>query len=194
MRDELEKQLQTDFSFMWQKNEEGQDIYRRWGCECSDGWYGIIHDACQAVADSYEEAGMPVDFVPAQIKEKFGTLRFYYGFEDAPCGIMAIDSLADGTSIRFSPGGENEDDEKKALRDRIREIIRAAEERSKYTCEICGSEEGKIRNDGEYGIYRIQTLCDDCHSIRIRRVQEKREQRGKMSPKERLVEIKKLME
>ncbi len=191
MKDELEMQLQNDFSL--QRHENGQDLYRRWGCECSDGWYGIIHDACQAVADTYDEAGIPVDFVPAQIKEKFGTLRFYYGFEDAPCGIAAIDNLADGTSIRFAPEGENEDAGKTALRQKIREIIRAAEERSRYTCEICGCEEGKIRNDQEYGINRIQTICDDCHMMRIKRVQEQRERRKNMSIEERLAEIKRAM-
>ena len=154
MREGLEKQLQNDFPFMWQRHEAGQDLYRRWGCECSDGWYEIIHDACQAITDAYAKAGIPIDFVPAQIKEKFGTLRFYYGFEDALCTIAAFDNLADGTSIRFAPEGENEDDEKKEFRRKIREIIRAAEQRSRYTCEICGSEEGKIRNDGEHGIYR----------------------------------------
>ena len=174
MKDELELKLQNDFPFMWQRHEEGQDLYRRWGCECSDGWYGIIHDACQAVADAYEEAGIPVDFVPAQIKEKFGTLRLYYGFEDAPCGIAAFDNLADGTSLRFAPEGENDDDDKTTFRQKIRDIIRAAEERSRYTCEICGCEEGKIRNDREYGIYRVQTLCDDCHKLRIKRVQDRR--------------------
>ncbi len=190
MREELEMQLQNDFPFMWQKHEEGQDIYRRWGCECSDGWYGIIYDACAAITGAYEEAGIPVDFVPAQIKEKFGTLRFYYGFEDAPCAIAAFDNLSDGTSIRFAPEGENVDDEKKVFRQKIREIIRAAEARSKYTCEICGSEEGKIRNDGEHGIYRIQTLCDDCHVKRIKHVQELRERRKNMTIEERLAEIK----
>ena len=30
MREELENQLQNDYLFMWQKNEEGQDLYRRW--------------------------------------------------------------------------------------------------------------------------------------------------------------------
>ncbi|MBO4889464.1 MAG: hypothetical protein J5574_00615 [Lachnospiraceae bacterium] len=194
MRDELEMQLQNDFSFMWQKHEKGQDIYRRWGCECSDGWYGIIHDACQAIADAYDDVGIPVDFVPAQIKEKFGTLRFYYGFEDAPCGIAAFDNLADGTSIRFAPEGVNEDIDKKEFRNKIREIIREAEERSKYTCEICGCEEGKIRNDQEHGIYRVQTLCDDCHKERIKCVQEQRERRKNMSPEERLAEIKEGMQ
>ena len=68
------------------------------------------------------------------------------------------------------------------MQEKIREIIRAAEERSKYTCEICGSEEGELRNDGEHGIYRIQTLCDDCHVKRIKHIQEQRERRRKMSP------------
>lgn len=194
MRDELDMQLQNDFPFMWQKHEEGQNLYRRWGCECSGGWYGIIHDACQAIADAYAEAGISVDFVPAQIKEKFGTLRFYYGYEDAPCGIAAFDNMADGTSIRFSPEGENEDEEIKELRAKVREIIRAAEQRSKYTCEICGSEDGKIRNDGEHGIYRIQTLCDECHKKRIEHVQEQRERRRHMSIDERLAEIKEAMQ
>lgn len=93
MRDELEMQLQNDFPFMWQKHEKGQNLYRRWGCECSGGWYGIIHDACQAIADAYAEAGISVDFVPAQIKEKFGTLRFYYGYEDAPYGMYDISTI-----------------------------------------------------------------------------------------------------
>ena len=194
MKKELEEQLQTDFPFMWQKHEEGQDIYRRWGCECSSGWYGIIHDACREIAAEYEKAGRPVDFVPAQIKEKFGTLRLYYGYEDAPCGIAAFDNLADGLSIRFEPESNNDDDELKAFRHRIREIVKAAEERSKYTCEICGSETGKIRNDGEHGIYRIQTLCDDCHEKRIKSVQEQRERRKNMSVEERLEEIKRLMQ
>ena len=68
MKDELELKLQNDFPFMWQRHEEGQDLYRRWGCECSDGWYGIIHDACQAVADAYEE-GMDFDDALALAKE-----------------------------------------------------------------------------------------------------------------------------
>ena len=190
MRSELEMKLQNDFPFMWQKHEKGQDLYRRWGCECSDGWYGIIHDACRAVADTYEEVGIPVDFVPAQIKEKFGTLRFYYGFEDAPCGIAAFDNLSDGTSIRFAPEKEDEDESKKTFRQKIRLIIREAEERSKYTCEMCGKEEGKIRNDADQGIFRIQTLCDECHEKRIKHVNEQRERRKHMSPEERLSEIK----
>ena len=92
------------------------------------------------------------------------------------------------------PKDEDEDEGKRKFRQKIREIVRSAEEKSKYTCEVCGCEEGKIRNDGEYGIYRIQTLCDDCHQKRIKRVQEQRERRRNMSIEERLVEIKEYLE
>ena len=45
MREELELKLQEEFDFMWQNNvDEERELYRRWGCECSDGWYDIIYD------------------------------------------------------------------------------------------------------------------------------------------------------
>ena len=80
MREELEIKLQNDFPFMKQNraNEE-RNIYRRWGCECSNGWYKLLHECCQKIMDRYEQEGLSIDFVPAQIKEKFGSLRFYYG-------------------------------------------------------------------------------------------------------------------
>ena len=38
MREELGLKLQEEFEFMWQNNvDEEKSLYRRWGCECSDG-------------------------------------------------------------------------------------------------------------------------------------------------------------
>ena len=94
MREELELKLQEEFDFMWQNNvDEEKELYRRWGCECSDGWYDIIYDCCKQIKERYVQAGMEMDFEPAQIKEKWGTLRFYYGYKDAPCGIADIQSV-----------------------------------------------------------------------------------------------------
>lgn len=77
---------------MWQNNvDEEKELYRRWGCECSDGWYDIIHDCCKQIEERYAQADKKIDFEPAQIKEKWGTLRFYYGYKDASCGIAAMD-------------------------------------------------------------------------------------------------------
>ncbi|NLM19030.1 MAG: hypothetical protein GX217_03280 [Clostridiaceae bacterium] len=163
-----------EFPFMKQNNvKEEHNIYRRWGFECSSGWYELLRNCCQQITDRYAEAGVPIDFVPAQIKEKFGTLRFYYGYEDAPCGIAAIDNLWDGTSIRFEPGNECDDEEKKKLRHDIAGIVRVAEERSKHTCEIC-SKQGIIRTDLSW----IKTLCDSCYDARKIAIEEKKKERA----------------
>ncbi len=167
MRKELELKLQDEFSFMKQKNvDEKKNLYRRWGCECSDGWYDIIHDCCKQIKERYELDGTEIDFEPAQIKEKFGTLRFYYGYKDAPCGIAAWDFFGSGISVRFDPKGDDadadseEDSNKQKLRADIAKIIRNAEERSKTTCEWCGdTQTASLRtNLGGW----ICTLCDSC--------------------------------
>lgn len=180
MRKELELKLQEEFEFMWQNNmDEEREIYRRWGCECSDGWYDILHDCCNQIKERYLQAGMEIDFEPAQIKEKWGTLRFYYGYKDAPCGIVAVDFIGSGVSIRFDSNRKSgdtdsvEDENKRRLREDIAQIIRTAEERSKTTCEWCGDNiTASLRtNLGGW----IGTLCDSCAFKYI----EKRNQRHK---------------
>lgn len=46
--------------------------------ECQDGWYDIIRPVIIAIAKSNELNSDPDDKIyPSQVKEKFGTLRFY---------------------------------------------------------------------------------------------------------------------
>lgn len=64
MREELELKLQEDFPFMKQNRVESErNIYRKWGCECSSGWYQLIHDLCQEITDRYAVDEAPVDIV-----------------------------------------------------------------------------------------------------------------------------------
>jgi len=52
-----------------------------WGVECDDGWYDLLADAMekvQLVCDLSTQAGKPCQLVASQVKEKFGTLSFYY--------------------------------------------------------------------------------------------------------------------
>lgn len=195
--DKWKQLLQKDFPFLEQDPNDDHNIYKKFGFECSGGWYHLLWECCEAIVARYAEEGIEIDnidFVPVQIKEKFGTLRFYYGYTDAPCGITAFDNLASGESIRFEPetnGGI--DDAKAKLRQDIRSIVSTAEEKSKHTCEMCGAE-GKLRNDSEVGIHWVRTLCDSCHEDRIRKAIEKREKRRNMSPKEILDEIKENLE
>jgi len=57
-----------------------------WGFECGDGWYNIIDGLClhiQHYIDTKKKDGIEVPQVVAvQVKEKFGTLRFYYNGGD----------------------------------------------------------------------------------------------------------------
>lgn len=168
--DEWKIKLQEDFPFMEQSTDDSHTSYRKWGFECSGGWYQLLRECCEAIVARYaiEDIGLSeIDFEPAQIKEKFGTLRFYYGYTDAPCGIAAFDDLATGESIRFEPKVEGYiGDAKAKLRQDISSIVHAAEEKSRHTCELCGAE-GELRNDSSVGIFRVKTLCDVCHKERI---------------------------
>lgn len=53
-----------------------------WGIECDNGWFGIVDDlaaACEAEIQKLVDAGIESHAWPrsAQIKEKFGGIRFY---------------------------------------------------------------------------------------------------------------------
>lgn len=169
MREELELKLQEDFPFMQQNRVESEhNIYRKWGLECSSGWYQLIHDLCQEIADRYAEDEASIDIVIQQVKEKFASLRFYYSYEDAACPIQAFDCLGDGISIRFHPENTRNDEKTKKLREDIAQIVRGYEEKSKTVCENCG-QAGNIRMDMPW----IRTLCNGCYENYLQKIQKK---------------------
>lgn len=47
-----------------------------WGIACGDGWFDLIDDLCSGLQEAVE-AGRITQPVAGQVKEKFGTLRFY---------------------------------------------------------------------------------------------------------------------
>lgn len=51
------------------------------GFECGDGWFGIIAELSRRIDELAKAAGLSGDDYPEamQVKEKFGTLRFYTG-------------------------------------------------------------------------------------------------------------------
>ena len=155
MRNELEEQLGKDFPFMQRSRYDEHNLYYLYGCECSDGWYDLIHELCQAITERYERDGKPVDILVAQVKEKFATLRFYYDYEDGSCS-MALDFFG-GPSLRFMPN-DGGDEETVQLRRDIAGIIRSYEKKSGSVCEECGKT-GEIRKDLRW----IRTLCDECY-------------------------------
>lgn len=49
------------------------------GFACGDGWFNIINDLCKTIHDAFANSGLPESECPivAQVKEKFGGLRYY---------------------------------------------------------------------------------------------------------------------
>ena len=90
---------------------------------CDDGWAGIIKEMIDKL-EPYLKDGLKI----IQVREKFGTLRFY------------------------CDGHETEE---------VQNIIREGELKSETTCEQCGSDNAKSRNNGW-----IKTLCNRCHNER----------------------------
>lgn len=157
MTNKLEKALAEKYAFMKKgcslssqmKSGYVDDLYSAFGCECADGWYDLLDEMCAKIQAVYDESGREPDIIIDQIKEKYGTLRFYYHFGDKDQGIHAFDCFG-GPSVRFMPGKGDE------LYERIAEIVSWGEDRSGEICEECGKP-GTIRD-----LMYIQTLCDDC--------------------------------
>lgn len=90
--------------------EKPGEVRMRWGFECGDGWFRLLHDLSSAIEEEAFRQGLDPDSASwpkaSQVKEKFGTLRFYMGVQRGEMG----------------------------------NLIDQAAERSEHTCETCGLE------------------------------------------------------
>ncbi|MDR2572363.1 MAG: leucine-rich repeat domain-containing protein [Oscillospiraceae bacterium] len=190
---DFELKLEQEFPFMrrsevtdeqWEKG--GYSTYAAYGCECQGGWYGILRGLCLDITNAFEKNGQTVDLTIAQIKEKFGTLRFYYSIGDEDPGIHAFDFLGSGTSLRLSPG-------RTEFQREIRDIVSKWEKESASVCEKCGVA-GQVRGDLGW----IRTMCNDCYVKALEakkeydRIHEERKanpERIKQEEEEELAEI-----
>ena len=80
-----------------------------WGFECGDGWYNIINQLCANIQHHIDwrnrknELNPNQPIVPQvtvdQVKEKFGTLRFYYtGGDDYIDGLVSMAESMSGVT------------------------------------------------------------------------------------------------
>lgn len=159
-KQDMEKNLAQEFSFMRRRfsfeeqKASGRihDLFGAYGCSTGSGWYEVLRSLCTEVTAAYERAGLPVDIIVDQVKEKFGKLRFYYHHEGHDPGIHAFDILG-GPSFRTMHGNSE-------LHQEVAKIVSKWENMSKSVCENCGTP-GELRNDIGY---RVQTLCDSCYT------------------------------
>jgi len=108
-----------------------------WGFACGQGWHPLLADLCDGL--HYISAVTTINVVADQVKEKFGTLRFYWHGESRDDTVPSehdaemLDLVAD------------------ALVDR-------AEHLSERTCEDCGSDDGHLFEVGKWWYVR----CPEC--------------------------------
>jgi hypothetical protein len=80
MNDEHDKYLCETFPKLFlERGTPRSPMY--WGFECGDGWFNLIKKLCEDIQKYVDEQGIP-QVVVAQVKEKFGGLRFYVDFAD----------------------------------------------------------------------------------------------------------------
>jgi hypothetical protein len=79
-KDNTEK-LFSEFPRLFRgKDETIQTNLMPFGFECGDGWYDLIRSLAKTIQMQCEHRG--IDVKATQVKEKYGSLRFYYNGGD----------------------------------------------------------------------------------------------------------------
>lgn len=118
------------------------------------GWYRIVDQLCDALEDELGPQAWR-QFQPRQIKEKFGTLRFYYRF--------VSDDDPDDNDVEQAPA-EVPRAPSDACRERVRALVSRANASSQETCQRCGEPGSPCNVDGY-----LSTLCDLHHQAAMAR-------------------------
>jgi len=117
----------------------------------STGWYDLIDKLCTDIEAALGPEACAA-FEVRQIKEKFGTLRFYYRLGESED--LHIDVMSEAGRQHFVRRLSVEaDDDQDVMR--VRELVNAACSESESLCEECGAV-AELRNTGGW----YTTLCD----------------------------------
>jgi hypothetical protein len=104
MKQELDKLLCERYPKMLvNRNKPMTETAMCWGFECGDGWFNILNQLMSNIQhhiDWKEKQGKPVPQVTLdQVKEKFGTLRFYYtGGDEYISGLVSMAEAMSGVT------------------------------------------------------------------------------------------------
>ena len=96
MREELDNKLCEKYPKIFaDRNRPMTETCMCWGFECGDGWFNIIDQLCSNIQHHIDwknrTEGKVAQVVAEQVKEKFGTLRFYVrGGDDYTNGLISM--------------------------------------------------------------------------------------------------------
>jgi len=80
MRKELDEKLCKDYPKIFaNRHGDMKTTAMCWGFDCDDGWYPLINLLCREIQWHIDHNAKieTTQFLASQVKEKFGTLRFY---------------------------------------------------------------------------------------------------------------------
>jgi hypothetical protein len=90
MNKELQEQLFEKYPKIFrQKDLSKQETCMFWEIECNDGWHFLVDNLCSCIQDHVSQKDFQVE--AAQVKQKFGGLRFYVdGADDHVYGMIRL--------------------------------------------------------------------------------------------------------
>ena len=104
MRQELDEQLCKNYpKMMVNRNLPMTETCMCWGFDCGDGWFNILNQLMGNIQHHIDWKNRNGEVVPQvtldQVKEKFGTLRFYYtGGDEYIHGMVAMAEAMSGVT------------------------------------------------------------------------------------------------
>jgi hypothetical protein len=104
MKQELDKLLCEKYpKMMVNRNKDMQETCMCWGFECGDGWFNILDQLMGNIQHHIDWKNKKEEVVAQvtldQVKEKFGTLRFYYtGGDDIIDGMVRMAESMSGVT------------------------------------------------------------------------------------------------
>lgn len=149
--EEFDKYMCETYPIMFQeRNKSIQESCMAWGFNIGKGWYYILDNACQKLQAIWNKTNIQVVFT--QIKEKFGTARFYYTI-DANQAITFVVNGGIGQTIPMSQ------EQQKIWCNIIDDIVSDAENTTVHTCSECGEHHYEEKPTTGYWIH---DTCNKC--------------------------------
>ncbi|WP_218511956.1 hypothetical protein [Variovorax sp. dw_308] len=128
-------QLKALFPYMFEGEAISMEFY--------DGWLPIFAQACEQIDEVLGDNKR--GFYWRQVKEKFGTARFYYRMDGKRRLVVDVIGGAEGNILIKMPTNAGD-----SAADRIDAIVDQAEERTRTTCMVCGAPARTRPYDGYY--------------------------------------------
>jgi hypothetical protein len=103
MKQELDELLCNKYpKMMVNRDKPMTETTMCWGFECGDGWFDLIDQLMGSIQNHIDWQNRKEEVVQLvtvdQVKEKFGTLRFYYtGGDDYISGMVSLAESMSGT-------------------------------------------------------------------------------------------------